>query len=116
MNNINNRRYTRKRRNKNGRVEAYDATLDMWQLQDNIPYAYIAYINSLGFEDESITTPSSGGNYTFDNLGDGRESSYSGSSSDYTTTSNTLSSSTYDTSSSYSTSNDSSSSSSSSFD
>ncbi len=51
MNNINKRRYTNKRRNKNGRVEAYDATLNMWQLEDNIPYGYLAYINSLSFDE-----------------------------------------------------------------
>jgi len=56
MNNINNRRYTKKRRNKNGRVEAYDATLNMWQLEDNIPYVYLAYLNSLSFDEPELST------------------------------------------------------------
>jgi hypothetical protein len=120
MDNINNRRYTKKRRNKNGRVEAYDATLDMWQLEDNIPYVYLAYLNSLSFDEPELSTAADisycgsspvSATSTDSSWSNTDSTSTSYSSSDYSSSSSSSS----DYSSSYS-SSDSSSSSSSSFD
>jgi hypothetical protein len=115
MDNINNLRYTKKRRNKNGRVEAYDATLNMWQLQDNIPYVYLAHLNNLSFDEPELSTAADISYCNADSVSgswsntDSTSTSYS--SSDYSSSSSSSS----DYSSSYS-SSDSSSSSSSSFD